>query len=123
MVDEIIKKLVFDGTDRLDFPTYKRQLLALGGIRSGFDEALTRSLSVSNTLAWDYEDNKKKRKMAWSHLYLTLIGAPAALIEKQTSTDPSIAWTALCNQYEPSTVEAFTQITRDMENCTMEEEE
>ena len=120
MAEEVIRNLRFDGTDKLAFYRYKRQLLACGGIKGGFDEALLRSLSIANPLAQRYEDNLKKRKLALSHLYLTLDGAPLALVETQTDDDPSVAWTALCARYKPTTVDAYTQITREMENCTLE---
>ena len=97
MADKAAKNLKFDSTERLGFPRYKRQLLAIGGIKGGFDEALERSLQVPSTLLVHHNDILKKRKLAWSYLYLTLDGAPLALVKKQTSTDPSVAWKALCD--------------------------
>src|SRR5688572_4987695 len=122
MTDDMFKIGKFDGTTRLDFHTYKRSFMAVAMIK-GFDEALERLLNVSNPMAMSYEDNMRKRKMAWSYLTLTLVGIPAAIVKRTTSGDPCDAWAALCNKYEPNTVEAFNQITRDMEMCKLEESE
>ena len=51
---------------------------------------------------------------------LTLEGTPATILEQTTSGDPFDAWTALCAQYEPTTIEAYNQISRNLENCTLE---
>lgn len=80
------------------------------------------SLSIANPLSANYSENLKKRKLAWSHLLITLEGAPLALVEKISNGDPRDAWVALCDWYEPNSVEAFTQITRDLKNCTLENE-
>lgn len=121
MADKAAKNLKFNGTERLGFPRYKRQLLAIGGIKGGFDEALENSLPIPSSISAHYKEVVKKRKFAWSYLYLTLDGAPLALVKKQTSNNPSVAWKALCDRYEPNTVEAFTQITREMEACVLEQ--
>ena len=82
MAEDLVKTLMFNSSDKyLDFYTYKRKLLALGGIKSGFDDALLLSLPITNSLSSTYESNKKKRKLAWSHLFLTLNGAPVTLVE------------------------------------------
>ena len=54
----------FDGTDKVAFHRYKRKLLAYGGTRSGFDEALEATVDVSNPNAANYVENVKKRKLA-----------------------------------------------------------
>ena len=54
-------------------------------------------------------------------MYLTLDRAPLALVEKQTNTDFAVAWKALCDHYKPNTMEAYTQITREMEGCMLEQ--
>ena len=80
----------FDGTEKLLFHQYKKQILAIGGVK-GFDDALTASLPIHTTLGTPINDNVKARKLAWSYLYLTTDGAAQVLIENQTSNDPSVA--------------------------------
>ena len=97
MADEAAKNLKFDGTERLGFHRYKRQLLAIGGIKGGFDEALIQTLPIPSVISSGHDDVIRKRKLAWSYLYLTLDGAPLAMVERQTSQDPTVAWKALCD--------------------------
>src|SRR5688572_1485184 len=51
---------------------------------------------------------------------LTLEGAPAGILERTMSGNPFNTWAALCTKYKPSTVEAYSQISWDFENCIME---
>ena len=51
---------------------------------------------------------------------LTLEGAPAAILERTTKGNLFDAWTTLCTQYKPTTIEAYNQISQDLENFTME---
>ena len=51
MADKAVKSLKFDGTERLGIHKYKRQLLAVGGIKGRSDKVLTTSLLVVNPLA------------------------------------------------------------------------
>lgn len=122
MLDDGFQMKKFDGTEKLLFHQYQKQLLAIGGVK-GFDDALTTSLPTHTALGLVIDNNVKARKLAWSYLYLTTNGAAQALIENQSSNDPSVAWTALKNRYEPSTVEAYTQITREMETCELDDPE
>ena len=121
MVDKAAKNLKFDGTERLGFQRYKRQILVIGRMKGGFTEALEKLLTVPSSLSVHYEEIIKKRKPAWSYLDLTLDSAPLALVEKQSGDNPSVARAALCSRYEPNTVEAFTHITRKMESCTLDQ--
>ena len=43
------------------------------------------------------------------------------VLNRTTSRDPYDAWQALCAKYEPTTVEAYNQIIRDMEMCELKE--
>ena len=122
MTDDLFKMGKFNGSSKLDFYTYKRTFLAVAMIK-GFDEALEASLPYLNpttATTATYRENLRKRKLAWSWMTLTLEGAPAGILERTTTQDPFDAWSALCARYEPSTVEAYNQISRDFENCVME---
>ncbi|HEY9706754.1 MAG TPA: hypothetical protein V6D48_00980 [Oculatellaceae cyanobacterium] len=38
-----------------------------------------------------------------------------------TQNDPYAAWNELVSVYKPATVEAYSQLLREMENCNLEE--
>src|SRR5687768_13299420 len=95
-IEDNYKFLKFDGSNTQDFHQFKQKLLAVGAIKGGWDEALEQSLSIATTLTVSkHEANSRKRKLAWSNLFLVLEGTPLCIVKDITTGDPHVAWTAL----------------------------
>ena len=69
----------------------------------------------------DVLENIKKNQLVWNYLIVALEGPPLEVVLNLTTNDPFNAWRELVNIYEPSTMEAYSQLLREMENCNMED--
>src|SRR5687767_9458337 len=104
-MDEGVKMPKFDGTDAVEFSRYASKLLAIGPVKGDWHEALLADLPIAATAAQTaaaaaalavqqaqggqappagpattvYQDNQKKRNVAWSYLIMTLENAPLHL--------------------------------------------
>jgi hypothetical protein len=93
--EEQIRLHKFDGSDKMDFERFATKMLAIGGLKDGFDEALENNLPIVDANGKDIPDNIEKRKLAWNHLLLALEGPPLMIIKRISSKDPHAAWTQL----------------------------
>ena len=62
--NERIKK--FDGSERHDWSDFAKKMIAYGGLRGGWDEALESQLDMKG------DANVKLNKQAWSYLTIML---------------------------------------------------
>jgi len=112
--------LNFDGTSRSNFREYKTKLLAIGALKSGFDEALLNDLP---TIAGDTKEkeNREKNVTAWSYLTLTLDGVPGQMLSTISDKKPYKTWKMLCNMYDPTDVSAFTRLNQELQMAELED--
>ena len=56
-------------------------------------------------------------------MHTALNGASGSLVKEieDMLEDPSVAWTALIQQYEPSTTEVYMQLMQDIKKCVLED--
>ena len=95
-------------------------MLAIAAINGEFDEAYTSDLNISPTCA-NLTRNLEKMRLAWNYLIVALDDAPLQVVMNTSSRSPFDAWTELLSIYEPSTVEAYSQLLREMVSCNMED--
>jgi len=73
--NERIKKI--DGSERHDWPDFAKKMIAYGGLKGGWDEALETKMDMT------VDANVKLNKQAWS--YLTIMLEDEALSELDTT--------------------------------------
>src|SRR5687768_1601672 len=111
--------LNFDGTSRSNFREDKTKLLAIGALKSDFDEALLNDLPI---IAGDIkeEENREKNVAAWSYLTLTLDEVPGQILSAISDKKPYKAWKMLCNMYDPTDVSVFTRLNQELQIAELE---
>jgi len=120
MVDESLQIYKFDGSGKIDFGRWKMKTLAVAAIKGGIDEAYLNDLDITAACP-DRADNLKKRQLAWNYLIVALDGPPLQVVLSSATKNPFDAWNDLLAIYEPSTIEAYSQLLRELENCSMED--
>lgn len=125
MGDNITKQITkFDGTDSTIFQRYSTKLLAVGALKSGFDQALEQDLNISTTFNQVHtqaiqEENVKKRRIAWRYLLLTLEEEPLLLVEETATRNPFNAWVQLNATYMSTLTDMYTKMTTKLESLVM----
>src|SRR5687767_7308204 len=114
-MDKVMKVYYFNRSDKLTFKDFKTKVLVVGAIMGGFNDALKTNLDVSATCTSTHtqaiqEENTKKKNTAWNYLQLALSKAPLMIVQRVTSRNPYEAWRQLIYHYEPTTIEAYTQV-------------
>lgn len=73
------------------------------------------------TMTAKAEEDLKKKNLAMNNLIVYLKGQPLRVVTSTLLQNPYNAWNALVAMYEPSTIEAYLQLLREMEKCIMED--
>ena len=113
--NEKIKK--FDGSERHDWPDVAKKMLAIGGIKGGWDEALETKLDMTDAA------NKKLNKLAWSYLTIMLEGEALSELDTITGRNAYEAWKHLVTKYEPVDDKAYADLEMKFAQCEMESPE
>ena len=103
----------FDGTERHDWPEFEKKMLAIGGIKGGWDEALEKQLDMTDP------DNVKLNKLAWSYLTIMLEGEALSELDTVAGRNAYDAWKHLKTKYEPVDDKAYANLEMKFVQCEM----
>jgi len=104
----------FDGEDQHKWPDVAKKLLAIGGIRGGWDDALENQLDLKDVA------NLKLNKQAWSYLMIMMEGEALRELDVITSKNAHEAWEHLKTKYEPKDDKAYADLEMKFAQCELE---
>jgi len=111
-MEEEMKK--FDGNNQHEWPAFAKKLLAIGGIRGGWDDALEKQLDLKDAV------NQKLNKQAWSYLTIMMEGEALRELDIITSKNVYEAWEHLKTKYEPKDDKAYANLEMKFAQCELE---
>ena len=103
----------FDGLERHDWPEFEKKMLAYGGIKGGWDEALENVLDMTDP------DNVKSNKLGWSYLTIMLEGEALCELDGIAGKNAHDAWQHLKAKYEPTDDRAYADLEMKFVQCEM----
>jgi len=110
--NERIKK--FDGSERHDWPDFAKKMIAYGGLKGGWDEALETQMDMK------VDANVKLNKQAWSYLTIMLEDEALSELDTITGKDAYKAWQYLVTKYEPIDDKAYADLEMQFAQCNLE---